>query len=93
LLERSKKFPKDILQDNPILKVFFDVCNDPDAWFAQSGVALQSIEYVQLMQSASRKTTGSRRFLNGLRKCFESKLRSDKLVSSGLVKQRGERLF
>ena len=45
---------RDILQDEKIPKVFFDVRNDSDALFAHFGVALQGIEDVQLMESATR---------------------------------------
>jgi len=37
---------KDILQDEKIWKVFFDVRNDSDALFAHFGVALQGVEDV-----------------------------------------------
>lgn len=48
---------KDILQNDKIPKVFFDVRNDSDALFAHFGVALQGVEDVQLMESATRRTT------------------------------------
>ena len=53
----EKKTLKDILQDKHILKVFFDVRNDSDALFAHFGVALQGVEDIQLIESATRKTT------------------------------------
>lgn len=62
---------KDILQDKDIPKVFFDVRNSSDALFAHFGVALQGVEDVQLMESATRKTTASRRFLSSLDECVE----------------------
>lgn len=62
----KQKTLKDILQDDKIPKVFFDVRNDSDALFAHFGVALQGVEDVQLMESATRRTTGSRKFLSGL---------------------------
>ena len=62
---------KDILQDENIPKVFFDVRNDADVLFAQFGVALQGVQDIQLMESASRKSTRPRRLLNGLAKCVE----------------------
>ena len=88
---------KDILQDETIRKVFFDVRNGSDALFAHFGVALQGIEDVQLMESATRKTTTSRRLLNGLARCVEENV----LMSSGrselaswkLAKDKGARLF
>jgi exonuclease 3'-5' domain-containing protein 1 len=52
---------KDILQDEKIIKVFFDVRNDSDALFRHFNVALQGVEDVQLMESATRKTSASRR--------------------------------
>ncbi|CAN9093015.1 unnamed protein product [Alternaria alternata] len=88
---------KDILQDERIPKVFFDVRNDSDALFAHFGVALQGVEDVQLMESATRKTTASRKFLNGLTKCVENNLPmptfGSGLVSWKLAKEKGERLF
>lgn len=88
---------KDILQDEKIPKVFFDVRNDSDALFAHFGVALQGVEDVQLMESATRKTTASRKFLSGLTKCLEKNVAplfgGGDLASWKLVKERGERLF
>jgi exonuclease 3'-5' domain-containing protein 1 len=93
----KQKTLKDILQDERIPKVFFDVRNDSDALFAHFGVALQGVEDVQLMESATRKTTASRKFLNGLTKCVEKEW-SMSIDSIGLVrwkraKEKGERLF
>ena len=62
----NQKTLKDILQDDKIPKVFFDVRNDSDALFAHFGMALQGAEDVQLMESATRRTAGSRKFLSGL---------------------------
>ncbi|KAF5844037.1 hypothetical protein GGP41_003900 [Bipolaris sorokiniana] len=86
---------KDILQDEEITKVFFDVRNDSDALFAHFGVALQGVEDVQLMESATRKTTASRKFLNSLTKCIENNLslNSSGLASWKLSKEKGERLY
>jgi exonuclease 3'-5' domain-containing protein 1 len=88
---------KDILQDKQISKVFFDVRNDSDALYAHFGVALQGIEDVQLIGSAPRKTTASRKFLNGLTKCVENNLfmsfGGSGLASWKLAKENDERLF
>ncbi|CAN9120446.1 unnamed protein product [Alternaria sp. RS040] len=65
---------KDILQDGEIPKVFFDVRNDSDALFSHFGIALQGVEDVQLMESATRETTASGRYLNGLKKCVEKSM-------------------
>lgn len=62
---------RQILEDSKVSKVFFDARNDSDALFAHYGVAMQGVEDVQLMESATRTTTASRRFLNGLNKCVE----------------------
>ncbi|KEF50983.1 uncharacterized protein A1O9_12960, partial [Exophiala aquamarina CBS 119918] len=62
---------KDILQDEKIPKVFFDVRNNSDVLFAHFGVALQGVEDVQLMESATRRTMASRKFSSGLAKCVE----------------------
>jgi exonuclease 3'-5' domain-containing protein 1 len=84
---------KDILHDERISKVFFDVRNDSSAFFAHFGVVLQGIEEVQLMESASRKTTASRKFVNVLARCVENGISGDELANWKTVKQRGERLF
>lgn len=84
---------KDILQDDQWPKIFFDVRNDSDALFAHFGVALDGVEDVQLMESAARKTTSSRRLLNGLSKCVESRIVGNGLVGWKMAKQKGERLF
>jgi len=85
---------KDILQDAKISKVFSDVRNDSDALFAHFGVALQGVEDVQLMESATRTTTSSRKYLNGLAKCVEqSVLHGKDLTSWKLAKEKGRRLF
>ncbi|KAK5043463.1 hypothetical protein LTR84_011979 [Exophiala bonariae] len=84
-----------ILQNEKIPKVFFDVRNDSDALFAHFGVALHGVEDVQLMESATRRTTASRKFLSGLAKCVEEFI----FVSPGdraswkQAKEKGERLF
>jgi exonuclease 3'-5' domain-containing protein 1 len=85
----------DILQDVNIPKVFFDVRNDSDALFAHFGVALQGVQDVQLMESATRNTTISRKFVSGLAKCIEKKV-----LGSGIdqakwkqAKEKGEHLF
>jgi exonuclease 3'-5' domain-containing protein 1 len=88
---------KAIFQDEKIPKVFFDVRNDSDALFAHFGVALQGVEDVQLMESATRKTTASRKFLSGLSKCVESNVFAFSsvrgLVDWKLAKEKGEHLF
>ncbi|KAE8849543.1 hypothetical protein PTNB73_10496 [Pyrenophora teres f. teres] len=88
---------KDMLEDEKIPKVFFDVRNDSDALFTHFGVALQGIEDVQLMESATRKTTAYRKYLNGLAKCVENKLPTRHggggLAAWKLAKEKGERLF
>lgn len=86
---------KDVLQDEKVPKVFFDVRNDSDALFAHLGVALQGVEDVQLMKSATRKTTGSRKLVNGLAKTIEQNalLGSSDRASWKSAKEKGERLF
>ncbi|OBT68818.1 hypothetical protein VE03_02086 [Pseudogymnoascus sp. 23342-1-I1] len=88
----KQKTLKDILQDEKIPKVFFDVRNDADALFAHFGVALQGVMDIQLMESAKRTTTGSRKYLTGLSKCVEKRAFSDQ-ASWKLAKEKGERLF
>ena len=93
----KQKTLKDILQDEKIPKVFFDVRKDSDSLFAHFGVQLHGVEDVQLMKSATRKTTQSRRLLSGLAKWVEK----DAPMSFGgsgsgswkLAKEKGERLF
>jgi exonuclease 3'-5' domain-containing protein 1 len=90
----KQKTLKDIFQDGEIPKVFFDVRNDSDTLFAHFGVALQGVEDIQLMESATRTTTKSRRFLNGLAKCIENYAPDNfDRVSWKLVKKKGEQLF
>jgi exonuclease 3'-5' domain-containing protein 1 len=85
---------KDILQDEKIPKVFFDVRNDSDVLFAHFGVALQGVEDIQLMESATKTTTKSRKYLNGLAKCVkEYVLYEIDQASWKLAKEKGERLF
>ncbi|KAF1365573.1 hypothetical protein EJ07DRAFT_95460, partial [Lizonia empirigonia] len=85
------------LQDGEIPKVFFDVRNDSDALFAHFGVALKGVEDVQLLESETRKTKASRKFLNGLTKCVEKNVLlsfcGNGLASWKLVKKKGELLF
>jgi exonuclease 3'-5' domain-containing protein 1 len=85
-----------MLEDSEIPKVFFDVRNDSDALFAHFGIFLQGVEDIQLMESATRRTTSSRKFLSGLAKCIETAV----ITSSGIdtaswkaAKEKGELLF
>ncbi len=93
----KQKTLKDILQDDKIPKVFFDVRNDSDALFAHFGMALQGVKDVQLMESATRRTTESRKFLSGLAKCVEKNMHISihgiDLASWKAAKEKGERLF
>lgn len=50
---------KKILDDREIPKVFFDVRNDSDALFTYYDIAMQGVEDVQLMESATGTTTAS----------------------------------
>jgi exonuclease 3'-5' domain-containing protein 1 len=88
---------RDILQNEQTPKVFFDVRNDSDALYAHFDVALQGIEDVQLMESATRKTTQSRRLLNSLKTCVENNvftsIDSNRQTSWELAKDNGGRLF
>jgi exonuclease 3'-5' domain-containing protein 1 len=88
---------QDILQDERLPKVFFDARNDSDALFAHFGIALQGVEDVQLMESATRKTTASRKFLNSLKNCAEdigpSTFGRNQLAGWKLAKTKGEQLF
>ena len=93
----KQKTLKDIFEDDGIPKVFFDVRNDSDALFAHFGVALQGVEDVQLMESATRRTTGARKFLSGLAKCVEKTVVVSRhgmdLASWKVAKEKGGRLF
>ena len=90
----KNKSLKDILQDEKIPTVFFDVRNDSDALFAHFDVALRGVEDIQLMESATRTTTRARKYLNGLAKCVESYgLHGNDLTNWKLAKEKGERLF
>jgi exonuclease 3'-5' domain-containing protein 1 len=65
--------------------------------FAHFGVALQGVEDVQLMESATRRTTRSRKYLNSLTKCVEQNVflpfGGSNLASWKLAKEKGEQLF
>ena len=89
----EKKTLKDILQDECIPKVFFDVRNDSDALFAHFGVGLQGVEDVQLMESATRTTTTSRKLLSGLAKCVADYVPMSERGNWNQAKEKGERLF
>ena len=89
----EKKTLKDILQDGRIPKVFFDVRNDSNALFTHFGVALQGVEDVQIMESATRVTTQSRRLLSGLAKCVEENVPMSGRGNWKQAKEEGERLF
>ncbi|KAI6779326.1 uncharacterized protein J7T54_000424 [Emericellopsis cladophorae] len=85
---------KDVLQNENIPKVFFDVRNDADVLFAHFGVALQGVQDVQLMESASRATARSRKHLNSLARCVEQYSPDRRgLASWKLAKENGTKLF
>jgi exonuclease 3'-5' domain-containing protein 1 len=71
---------QDNLQDEKIPKVFFDVRDDSNALFALYGVALKGVQDVQLMESAARKTTASRRLLDILTRCVDD---NQSMLASG----------
>jgi exonuclease 3'-5' domain-containing protein 1 len=90
----KNKSLKDILEDEDIRKIFFYIRNDSDALFANFDIALQGIEDVQLMENATRATTRSRKYLNGLAKCVENDgSHGSDFVSWKLAKEKGERLY
>ncbi|KAL5401077.1 hypothetical protein PMIN03_011831 [Paraphaeosphaeria minitans] len=93
----TNKTLKHIFEAQQITKVFFDVRNDSDALFAHFGIALKGVEDVQVMESATKKTTASRRLLNGLARCIEDNLshfsNRQELDRWKLTKKNGERLF
>jgi len=62
---------KHMLEDEQIVKVFFDARNDSDALNAHFNVALKGVEDVQLMQSAARDKTSKRRTVLGRAKCVQ----------------------
>ncbi|KAK5683856.1 hypothetical protein LTS10_003719 [Elasticomyces elasticus] len=89
----KQKTMKDILQDDAIPKVFFDIRNDSDALFAHFGVKMAGVEDVQLMENATRTTTKQRRLVSGLAKCIEQNVHGASTVSWKLAKEKGEKLF
>ncbi|KAK5733293.1 hypothetical protein LTR17_009782 [Elasticomyces elasticus] len=89
----KQKTMEDILQDDAIPKVFFDIRNDSDALFAHFGVKMAGVEDVQLMENATRTTTKQRRLVSGLAKCIEQNVHGASTVSWKLAKEKGERLF
>lgn len=84
---------KDILESPSILKVFFDVRNDSDALYAHHGIKLNGIRDIQLMESAVRPTTKSRKFLNSLSRCIEDVLSGRERVQWKLIKERGDGIW
>jgi exonuclease 3'-5' domain-containing protein 1 len=82
-----------ILQDDNISKVFFDVRNDADALFAHYQVKLRGVEDIQLMESASRKTTHHRRLLNGLARCIEDIISGTEVRVWKQAKEAGKKVF
>ena len=89
----KRKTPKDVLQNEKIPEVFFDVRNHSDALFAHFGVQLHGVEDVQLMESGMRKTTQSSRLLSGLTGCVEGNVPISGQGKWKLAKEKGERLF
>ncbi|KAK1239848.1 hypothetical protein MKX08_007290 [Trichoderma sp. CBMAI-0020] len=84
---------KNILESPEILKVFFDVRNDSDALYAHYGIQLSGVRDIQLMESANRQSTQSRKFVCGLSKCIESVLIGRDRDQWKLCKEAGERLW
>lgn len=86
---------KDILESATIAKVVFDVRNDSDALHHHYGIALQGIQDVQLMENASRPSTRSKQYINGLARCieFDALLSLQQKKTWKDVKERGARLF
>ncbi|KAJ4125308.1 hypothetical protein NW768_008924 [Fusarium equiseti] len=66
---KDRRTLKHVLEDNTIVKVFFDVRNDSDALYAHFKIDLAGIHDLQLMEVATR--TYSRILLNGLAKCID----------------------
>ncbi|KAK3614368.1 hypothetical protein LTR22_027807 [Elasticomyces elasticus] len=60
---------KAVLESRDIVKVFFDIRNDPDALFGLYEIRVDGIEDLQLMELASRNF--SKRNVNGSAKCIE----------------------
>jgi len=86
----------DILEDPDTPKVFFDVRNDSDALFAHYGIALQGVEDVQLMESATRKDAYSRKHLSGMAKYMEKNItvgNFERYIAWLDTKTAGEKLF
>ncbi|KAK4900035.1 hypothetical protein LTR27_002798 [Elasticomyces elasticus] len=89
----KQKTMKDILQDDTIPKVFFDIRSDSDALFAHFGVKMAGVEDVQLMENATRTTTKQRRLVSGLARCIEQNIHGASTASWKSAKEKGEKLF
>ncbi|OAK93864.1 hypothetical protein IQ06DRAFT_363950 [Phaeosphaeriaceae sp. SRC1lsM3a] len=93
----TKKTLRDILEAQQFIKVFFDVRNDSDALFSHFGIALKGIEDIQVMESATRKTTASRRLVSGLAGCIRNLLSHPSnyldYARWKSIKEHGEQLF
>ena len=84
---------KHVLEDENIIKVFFDVRNDSDALYAHYDIELAGIHDLQLMEVATRNY--NRRLLNGLAKCIDrdAPLTEQERENMLDVKAKGRKLF
>lgn len=90
---KDNKTLKDILESSRIPKVFFDVRNDSDALYSHYGVELHYIWDIQLMESATRPNTKSRKYLSGLSKCIITALNNQEGKQWKLSKEKGDSLW
>ncbi|KAK5720791.1 hypothetical protein LTR15_006752 [Elasticomyces elasticus] len=77
----KQKTMKDLLQDDEIPKVFFDIRSDSDALFAHFGVKM------------AETTTKQRRLFSGLARCIEQNIDGANTESWNSAKEKGEKLF
>ncbi|KAL4727826.1 hypothetical protein ACLX1H_004515 [Fusarium chlamydosporum] len=84
---------KDILEDDHIIKVFFDVRSNSDALFEHFDICLENIRDIQLMELATR--TFAKDFVNSLRRCIarDAPLGDYERMAFLYIKDRGRALF
>lgn len=91
----GKQDLKSILELDNVVKVFFDVRRDSDAFYAHFGVQLAGIHDLQLMQLAARPWWVEKQNLSGLGKCikFDAGLSMRDNIAAAAIKEKGVRFF
>jgi len=88
---RTSHTLRSILESDVIEKAFFDIRNDSDALFSHYQIRVKRICDIQLMECMTR--IGSHRLVNGLGRCIESNIPSNRRAAASRIKAEGQRLF